>query len=170
MADEKLNPGQQTTVTASDQLSAITPSTTTNSTSAPVEKKGTINLEFGPHSGISTPGESNGNPFDTDLEAATPNENDNLRVCKKADRSSRHDPNCTVWPGQDHWRKQAKAAKIKNRSCRCMAKYSKRTRTIIKICVILLVIAIGVGVGFGVSKPLGAGIWKPDEVAEDATS
>lgn len=71
-------------------------------------------------------------------------------------------PDGQVWPGKEHWKKKAKANKINQRNCQCLAKMSKRNRMFVKIGIILLVVAIGVGVGFGISKPLGAGIWKGD--------
>lgn len=67
-----------------------------------------------------------------------------------------------VWPGQAHWKKKAKAAKINKHSCQCLARLSKRNRIIAKVLIGLLVIALGVGVGLGISRKLGAGIWKPD--------
>lgn len=65
---------------------------------------------------------------------------------------------CQVWPGQDHWKRKAKAAK-KERSTTCLANLSKRNRIIVKVALGILIIGIAVAVGFGVSKPLGAPIW-----------
>lgn len=114
---------------------------------------------------VSTPASSNKdlNPFDTDMEAMittrTTREDD---ACGMKSVSQSNVKGSQVWPGKDHWTKKAKANKINQRNCQCLAKMSKRNRTLVKIGIILLVVAIGVGVGFGISKPLGAGIWKGD--------
>lgn len=120
-------------------------------------------------SAVSTPATAHNelNPFDTDLEAMISSRtldggddacgmksvsNSNLKGCAEGQ----------VWPGQAHWKKKAKAAKINKHSCQFLARLSKRNRIIAKVLIGLLVIALGVGVGLGVSRKLGAGIWKPD--------
>ncbi|KAH8664114.1 hypothetical protein BX600DRAFT_292141 [Xylariales sp. PMI_506] len=102
------------------------------------------------------------NPFDTDVEAmGQSSENLNRKFTQFTGKSNMSaNPNCTVWPGQAHWKKKARDAKRKNRSCQCMAGLSKRNRLIVKILIAILVIGIAVGVGLGISKPLGAGIWQ----------
>ena len=99
------------------------------------------------------------NPFDTDIEAIIPiTQSDSQR---KSTTMARGD--CQVWPGQEHWKQKAKAAK-RARSCAWMASLSRRTRIAVKIAIILLIIGVAVGVGFGISKPLGAPIWgTPDD-------
>ncbi|CAN8095838.1 unnamed protein product [Discula destructiva] len=107
------------------------------------------------------------NPFDTDLEAMVTNRtlapgddacgmkstsNCNLKGCAEGQ----------VWPGQAHWKKKAKAAKVNKRSCQLLAKLSKRNRILVKVFIGLLVIALGLGVGLGISRKLGAAVWKPD--------
>ncbi|KAI1852403.1 hypothetical protein JX265_003829 [Neoarthrinium moseri] len=99
-------------------------------------------------------------PFDTDVEAGQSSENLNRKSTQFTGRTL-NNPNCSVWPGQDHWKQKARAAKLKNRSCKCMAHLSKRTRLVVKILMAALIIGIAVAVGLGVSKSLGAGIWKP---------
>jgi hypothetical protein len=114
-------------------------------------------------SNISTPRSYTvGNPFDTDIEAIIPTSSSQVNCSgRKSTTAARGD--CQVWPGQDQWKKRHKAAKVKNRSCACMGRLSKRTRLIVKILIGLLIVGIAVGVGFGVSKPLGAPIWgKPN--------
>jgi len=107
-------------------------------------------------SAVSTPRSyQNSNPFDTDIEAMVPTHTQES-CARKSTTVERGD--CQVWPGKDHWKQKAKAAKM-DRSCRCMARLSKRTRIVVKILIGLLIVGIAVGVGFGVSKPLGAPIW-----------
>jgi len=110
-------------------------------------------------SNLSTPASTHANPFDTDIEAIITTTEPCVR--KSTDRA-RGGTDCQVWPGQDHWRKKAKAAKMKRHNCNCLAHLSKRNRIIVKILIGLLIVGIAVGVGFGVSKPLGAGIWRSD--------
>lgn len=107
-------------------------------------------------SDVSTPSTAHhANPFDTDIEAIN-TENNNMST-----QCTRSSPECQVWPGQDHWRRKAKAAKRNRRVCNCLAHLSKRNRIIVKVLIGLLIVGIAVGIGIGVSKPLGAGIWHP---------
>lgn len=110
-------------------------------------------------SDVSSPATVRADPFDTDIEAMiTPVEQHSRRSadCLKGG------PDCQVWPGQDHWKRKAKAAKKKQHSCNCLAGLSKRNRILVKILIIVLIVGAAVGVGFGVSKPLGAGIWRSE--------
>ncbi|KAH8908335.1 hypothetical protein BR93DRAFT_477716 [Coniochaeta sp. PMI_546] len=100
------------------------------------------------------------NPFDTDIEAIITTNTENRNISAQCTRGG---PECQVWPGQDHWRRKAKAAKNKRRNCNCLAHLSKRNRIIVKVLIGLLVIGIAVGVGVGISKPLGARIWHPND-------
>ncbi|KAK2071717.1 hypothetical protein P8C59_006121 [Phyllachora maydis] len=98
-----------------------------------------------------------GNPFDTDVEAMiTVTESGNRRSCIDSKTGGN---DCQMWPGKDHWRRKAKAAKMSRRNCNCLSHLSKRNRIIVKVLIAMLIIGIAIGVGFGVSKPLGAGIW-----------
>lgn len=120
-------------------------------------------------SDVSTPATAHNdlNPFDTDLEAMI-----SARTLAAADDSCgmksascsnlKGSPDGQVWPGQAHWKKKAKAAKVNQRSCQCFARMSQRNRIIIKILIGALIIGIAVGVGLGISKSLGVGVWKPD--------
>lgn len=117
------------------------------------------NQAFPRASDISTPASSHTNPFDTDIEAMiTTTETCN----RKSTECTKGGTDCHVWPGQDHWRRKAKAAKMSRHSCNCLANLSKRNRIIVKILIGILVVGIAVGVGLGVSKPLGAGIWRSE--------
>ncbi|KAK3327483.1 hypothetical protein B0T19DRAFT_421872 [Cercophora scortea] len=107
-------------------------------------------------SDVSTPTSAHSNPFETDIEAIITTSEQCMR--KSTDRNAAG-TDCQVWPGQDHWRRKAKAAKMNRHSCNCLAHLSKRNRIIAKILIGILIIGIAVGVGLGVSKPLGAGIW-----------
>lgn len=98
------------------------------------------------------------NPFDTDIEAIIPVTQSDSR--RKSTTMARGD--CQVWPGREHWKQKAKAAK-RARSCACMASLGRRTRIAVKIAIILLIIGVAVGVGFGISKPLGAPVWGTPE-------
>lgn len=81
---------------------------------------------------------------------------------KSASKSNlKGSPEGQVWPGQDHWKRKAKAARINQRSCQCLAKMSKRNRIITKVLIGVMIVAIAVAVGLGISKAVGAGVWKP---------
>ncbi|KAH6648979.1 hypothetical protein BKA67DRAFT_378321 [Truncatella angustata] len=145
---------------SSQDGAALSPSTTCNSTDKTLKD---ISVELTRPTDISTPSSLHRlNPFDTDIETGQSSESLNRKSTQFTGRTL-NNPNCSVWPGQDHWKQKAKLAKRKNRSCQCMAKLSKRNRLIAKILIAFLVIGIAVGVGVGISKPLGAGIWKAHE-------
>jgi len=120
------------------------------------EKKGLVTTRT---SDLSTPTSAHQNPFDTDIEAIITNTESYPR---KSAECTKGGTDCQVWPGQDHWKRKAKDAKRNRHSCNCLAKLSKRNRILVKILIGMLIIGIAVGVGFGVSKPLGAGIWRSD--------
>lgn len=119
-------------------------------------------------SNVSTPATQRDlNPFDHDLEAMVSSRtltgtgddcgmkstsNSNLKGCAEGQ----------VWPGKAHWKQRSKAAKVNKHSCHTLAKLSKRNRIIAKLFIGVLIIALGVGVGLGISRKLGAGVWKPD--------
>ncbi|KAF4975373.1 hypothetical protein FZEAL_7824 [Fusarium zealandicum] len=125
----------------------------TNTTTCPSPLEGTSHL-----SAPSTPrSDKLANPFDTDVEAMVPTYTTDSCMHKTSSPMVRK-TDCQVWPGKDHWKQKAKAAKAKNR-CTCMAKLSRRNRIIAKVLIVFLIVGIAVGVGFGVSKPLGAPIW-----------
>ncbi|ORY71973.1 uncharacterized protein BCR38DRAFT_404994 [Pseudomassariella vexata] len=136
----------------------LTPTTTSN------EKGSTApSIELQRTSTVSSPSSATRlDPFDNDIEAMMPTSCENLNS-KSPSCPSRSNKDCTVWPGQDHWKKKAKAAKLKNRSCQCMARLNKRNRIMAKILIAFLIIGAAVGVGLGISKSVGAGIWKPKE-------
>lgn len=108
-------------------------------------------------SGNSSPrSERSANPFDTDVEAMMTH--GSTDKCPRSSIVLNRKNDCQVWPGKDHWKQRAKAAK-RQRSCACLARLNRRSRIAVKILIVLLVVGIAVGVGFGVSKPLGAPIW-----------
>ncbi|KAI0379853.1 hypothetical protein F5Y04DRAFT_107778 [Hypomontagnella monticulosa] len=126
------------------------------------ERSPEASTDFRRGSNVSTPcSASPSNGFDTDIEAMMPIKSSE-HLNKTSTTGTRQPADCPVWPGQDHWRQKAKAAKINNRSCQCMARLSKRNRIIAKVAIALLIVGIAVGVGVGISKPLGAGIWQPN--------
>ncbi|PHH53326.1 hypothetical protein CFIMG_008227RA00001 [Ceratocystis fimbriata CBS 114723] len=96
------------------------------------------------------------NSFETDVEAMIPNSQTTRGSRKTMNLSTNSD--CQVWPGHDHWKRRARAAK-KERTCTCLANLSKRNHIIVKVAIGLLIISVAIAVGFGVSKPLGAPIW-----------
>ncbi|KHE84133.1 hypothetical protein GE21DRAFT_1099795 [Neurospora crassa] len=116
------------------------------------------NMTLSRPSDVSTPYSARANPFDSDIEAMVTNET----CVKKTTTTKGATTECQVWPGQDHWKQKAKDAKMTRHTCNCLAQMSKRNRIIVKVMIGLLVIGLAVGVGFGVSKPLGAGIWKSE--------
>jgi hypothetical protein len=111
-------------------------------------------------SDVSTAATARANPFDTDIEAMITHEQ--THNSRKSQECTKGGTDCQAWPGQDHWKRKAKAAKKSRHNCNCLANLSKRNRIIVKILIIVLIVGIAVGVGFGVSKPLGAGIWRND--------
>lgn len=144
-----------TTTRLNDKLSHETLS---SSIQSPSTEKGVPRA-----SDASTPSTAhNANPFDTDIEAIITTSGQCNRKSTQCTRGV-GGPDCQVWPGQDHWRRKAKAAKRNRRSCNCLAHLSKRNRILVKILIGLLIVGVAVGVGFGVSKPLGAPIWHPHD-------
>ncbi|KAL2259981.1 hypothetical protein VTK26DRAFT_6161 [Humicola hyalothermophila] len=109
-----------------------------------------------------------GDPFDTDIEARISHgttvtaTTDGGGIRKSSVECTRGGTDCHVWPGQEHWKRKAKAAKKNRHSCKCLQSLSKRNRILVKVLIGLLVVGIAVGVGLGVSKPLGAGIWRSE--------
>jgi len=157
LEDKALKPTQPGFAPATESFPSITPSTTSTAD----EKNHPVNIELQRVSSVSPPATvHHGTPYETDIEAMT-TQHSSDRLNRRS-TANVHDPNCTVWPGQDHWKQKARAAKINNRSCQPFARLDRRTRIAIKITIIILVVAIAIGVGFGVSKPLGASIWKPN--------
>jgi uncharacterized membrane protein len=150
-------------------ISTTTTTTTTTNTLSHKASQDTLTQPFPAleeketrPSDVSTPATTRANPFDTDIEA--------MPVISHQPSSRRLSAECTkggsdchAWPGQDHWKRKAKAAK-KSRSsrCNCLAGLSKRNRIMVRVLIIVLIVGVAVGVGFGVSKPLGAGIWRSE--------
>ncbi|EHK20091.1 uncharacterized protein TRIVIDRAFT_48020 [Trichoderma virens Gv29-8] len=97
------------------------------------------------------------NPFDADIEALHSHSSIDKPLRKSMTLDAKME--CQVWPGKDHWQKQAKQTKVKRNNCSCMANLSPRNKIIAKILIIVLVVGIAVSVGFGISKPLGAPLW-----------
>ncbi|KAH9910112.1 hypothetical protein F4778DRAFT_36727 [Xylariomycetidae sp. FL2044] len=140
------------------------PPTSTLSPSA--EKTVDVESEIRRNSSVSTPSSAHmPSGFDNDIEAMVPARScDNLNKTTTTNTGgTRSKADCSVWPGQDHWKQRARAAKVKNRSCQCMARLSKRTRLVVKIVIALLIVGIAIGVGLGISRSLGAGIWHPKD-------
>jgi hypothetical protein len=128
---------------------ALTP--TVGVYAVPTNATSVTSITSNPHSEKTTT-----NPFETDIEAL--NSHSSLdKPCRKS--MTLDAKNCTVWPGKDHWEKQAKQAKMKRTRCTCMAQLSPRNKIIAKILIIVLVVGVAVSVGFGISKPLGAPLW-----------
>ncbi|KAL7941782.1 hypothetical protein V8C42DRAFT_333699 [Trichoderma barbatum] len=97
------------------------------------------------------------NPFETDIEALNSNNSFDKPLRKSMTLDAKM--NCQVWPGKDHWEKQAKQTKMKRNNCACLTNLSPRNKIIAKVLIIVLVVGIAVSVGVGISKPLGAPIW-----------
>lgn len=107
----------------------------------------------------STPTTTQINPWETDIEAIATSTTSTQSIGKSS-KCRAEGTDCQVWPGHEHWKRKAKLAKLKRHSCNCLANMSKRNRIIAKILIGLLIIGIAVGVGVGLSKPLGAAIWR----------
>lgn len=163
-------PNEKTGLSLTTVTSVSTPrkSTTSAADTLAVSPAGSI-LGLNHPSAVSTPATAHNdlNPFDTDLEAMVSSRTltggDDACGMKSVSNSNlKGSADGQVWPGQAHWKKKAKAAKINKHSCQCLARLSKRNRILVKVLIGLIVIALGVGVGLGISRKLGAGIWKPD--------
>jgi hypothetical protein len=129
------------------------------------EKRGSRDLDRR-GSEASCPCSNQLNPFDTDIEAIITPATTTGELCdRKSTACARGGTDCHVWPGRSHWKRKAKIAK-KKRSPGCLSHLNKRNRLLVKILIGFLIVGIAVGVGFGISKPLGAGIWKPREGAQ----
>ncbi|KAL2117957.1 hypothetical protein VTJ04DRAFT_7617 [Mycothermus thermophilus] len=113
-------------------------------------------------SNVSTPVTARLSPFDTDLEGGVVPAYTHDSHVRKSAECTKGGSDCQVWPGQDHWRRKAKDARKNRHSCRCLAGMSKRNRILVRISIIVLMVGIAVAVGFGISKPLGAGIWRSE--------
>lgn len=147
MATNKLGLHVDTTALAVPEKAALSKATTV--CASPLDKSPGGSVQ-------TTPRSENANPFDTDVEAMVTN--NSTDKCPRASVVLTRNNDCQVWPGKDHWKQRAKAAK-KQRSCTCLARLSRRTRVVLKIALVLLVVGSAVAIGFGVSKPLGAPIW-----------
>jgi hypothetical protein len=159
--DTAVKPAQPLAV-HNTELEAVSPSSTI-STTVSDEKRAAASADVCRTTTLSAPPSVHTtDAYDTDIEAMMPQQSCD-QLAYKPSAGGRANPDCTVWPGQKHWRNKARAAKINNRSCQCMARLSKRTRLLVKLGIIFLVVAIAIGVGFGISKPLGADIWRPRE-------
>jgi hypothetical protein len=161
--NEKATTPVATVATTTQEAHSDKPTTTITTTEALVCPE----TDFRRPSEVSTPSSSRDlNPFDTDIEAMistrTTREDDSCGMKSTCKGQLKGSADGQVWPGQAHWKKKAKANKLNQRSCQCLARMSKRNRILVKVAIILLVVLTAVGVGFGISKPLGAGIWKPN--------
>lgn len=122
-------------------------------------------------SSVSTPATAQNeslNPFDTDLEAMVSSRtltggDDSCGMKSTSNSNLKCSGDGQVWPGQGHWKKKAKTARVNRHSCQMLAKMSKRNRIIAKIGIIALILAIALAVGLGVSKATGARIWSPKD-------
>ncbi|KAL7791371.1 hypothetical protein V8C37DRAFT_155445 [Trichoderma ceciliae] len=118
----------------------------------PTNATSVTSITSNPHSDKTTT-----NPFETDIEAL--NSHSSLdKPCRKS-MTLDAKTDCQVWPGKEHWEKQAKRAKMKRNTCTCLAKLSPRNKIIAKVLIIVLVVGVAVSIGFGISKPLGAPLW-----------
>jgi hypothetical protein len=66
---------------------------------------------------------------------------------------------CSVWPGKHTLMARKRQAK-KRGMCNPMASLTKQQKLFAKILIALLVVAAAVGIGVGISRAVGAGVWK----------
>lgn len=160
--NEKMTTPVATVATTTQDAPSGKPTTTVTTSEALVCPE----PDFRRPSEVSTPASRELNPFDTDIEAMistrTTREDDSCGMKSTSKGQLKGSADGQVWPGQAHWKRKAKANKLNQRSCQCLARMSKRNRILVKVAIIVLVVLTAVGVGFGISKPLGAGIWKPN--------
>lgn len=118
----------------------------------PTHATSVTSITSNPHSEKTTT-----NPFDADIEAL--NSHSSLDKSGRKSMTMEAAANCPVWPGKDHWQKQAKHAKRQRTYCTPMAKLSARNKIICKILIIVLVVGAAVSIGLGISKAVGAPVW-----------
>lgn len=122
------------------------------------EKHNGVTTDASRRSDVSSPRSNHQNPFDTDIEAMiTPSQEPATRATTNMTVKC-GGPDCQVWPGRDHWKQKAKAAKIKHgkRGCNCMGHLTRKQRIMVNCAIVLVFLAIALGVGIGISKALGA--------------
>ncbi|KAH0497753.1 hypothetical protein TgHK011_005038 [Trichoderma gracile] len=141
---------REVTIEISVPDKALTP--TVGVYAVPTNATSVTSITSNPHSDKTTT-----NPFDADIEALNSHSSLDKPMRKSITLDAKKD--CQVWPGKDHWERQAKQAKMQRNNCACMAKLSPRNKIIVKLLIIVLVVGVAVSVGFGISKPLGAPLW-----------
>ncbi|KAI9865910.1 MAG: hypothetical protein M1813_001877 [Trichoglossum hirsutum] len=67
---------------------------------------------------------------------------------------------CSVWPGKHTLMARKRQAKKKGGMCNPMRCLTKQQKLFAKILIALLVVAAAVGIGVGISRAVGAGVWK----------
>ena len=68
--------------------------------------------------------------------------------------------NCTVWPGQGAKRNKFTSSTYRKRAWNPMRGLQPKTRIWLKIIIALAIISAAIGIGIGISKAVGAGLWK----------
>lgn len=92
--------------------------------------------------------------YEKDLELGTTP----MRVSTEPINSPRN-KDCPVWPGQERLLQQHLATKRK-RGCHPMRNLSKQQKLFVKVLIIFLIVGGATGIGIGISKAVGAGVWK----------
>ena len=158
-SDSAHDPAGKPDLTVETTTTTLQHKTSQDTVSQPVPALEEKDTQYTRRSDISTPATARLNPFETDIEAMPVITHDSSRRSAECTKGG---TDCHAWPSQDHWKRKAKAAKKNRHNCTCLAGLSKRNRIAVRILIIVLIVAIAVGVGFGVSKPLGAGIWRSE--------
>ncbi|MCJ1353644.1 MAG: hypothetical protein MMC33_003631 [Icmadophila ericetorum] len=92
--------------------------------------------------------------YEKDLELGTTP----MRVSTEPINSPRN-KDCSVWPGQERLLQQHLATKRK-RGCHPMRNLSKQQKLFVKLVIAVLIVGGAIGIGIGISKAVGAGVWK----------
>ena len=97
---------------------------------------------------------TNINVYEKDLELGSPSP----RIRQSLD-PARSVHSCTVWPARRQLLEKHIAMK-KSEGCSPMRNLSKKQRLWVKILIALLIVGGAIAIGVGVSKAVGAGVWK----------
>ncbi|KAL9122392.1 MAG: hypothetical protein Q9187_001058 [Circinaria calcarea] len=91
--------------------------------------------------------------YEKDLEAgSTPH----IRQSSEPPRSVKE---CTVWPGR-HQLLEKSHEMERSKGCSPLRRLNKKQKTWVKILIAMMIVGAAVGIGVGVSKAVGAGVWK----------
>ena len=122
----------------------------------------TLSLQEPPISKQNTKMSDSTKVYDSDLEAAWTESKANMLDSAITKTKTK---DCTVWPGQKAL-KDAKRAEKMNRRGECwnpMRGMDAKKKFWLKVLIAMVLVGAAVGIGLGISRAVGAGIWKPQD-------